>query len=157
MVSVMNLLHGDPHVGRGGPHHPHPGPLSVPQSTASSAAATSHQRSPFAIQELLGLGNTNDGARSSPAAPNVSAVSMGHHPYHPRAPQQGFPDPGRMYFGAGFMPGAMHAMPAPPHMPMLGFEQHTSHPRNDANGQYTYSFCYKLLFLTHTVCMSLKI
>lgn len=146
MVSVMNLLHGDPHgSGRaGGPfsHHPHlpvsgPGPQSTPAS---------HQRSPFAIQELLGLGNNDNNssttARSPPPnSPHVStataAVSMGH-PYHPRAPQQGFPDPSRMYFGAGFMPGAMHGMPAPPHMPMLGFDQPgqaLSHPRSDGNGE----------------------
>ncbi|XP_071043152.1 visual system homeobox 2 [Parasteatoda tepidariorum] len=150
MVSVMNLLHGDHHGRPPLGHHPH---LSVLSNTASSPRPTSnpnsgpsHQRSPFAIQELLGLGN-NDNANDSPS-PNrthlpssVSSSAVGPHcsPYQPRPHQptaaQCFPDPSRMYFGTAFMPnmaGTMHGMTAPP-MPMMGFDQgpQSHHSRTD--------------------------
>nr|XP_042907523.1 uncharacterized protein LOC122268388 [Parasteatoda tepidariorum] len=154
MVSVMNLLHGDHHGRPPLGHHPH---LSVLSNTASSPRPTSnpnsgpsHQRSPFAIQELLGLGN-NDNANDSPS-PNrthlpssVSSSAVGPHcsPYQPRPHQptaaQCFPDPSRMYFGTAFMPnmaGTMHGMTAPP-MPMMGFDQgpQSHHSRTDGGGK----------------------
>ncbi|KAG8189954.1 hypothetical protein JTE90_009093 [Oedothorax gibbosus] len=121
MVSVMNLLHGDP------PHHSRP-PLGhhlnmPPRPTGPPPATT--QRSPFAIQELLGLGNSD----SSPSPQPPATV---HQPYQPRHQHPGFPDPSRMYFGS-FMPnmgGGMHpGMGAPP-MPMMGFEHQGPQPHH---------------------------
>ncbi|KFM60806.1 hypothetical protein X975_11883, partial [Stegodyphus mimosarum] len=162
MVSVMNLLHGDPHNRAGAPlgHHPHismlsntgintsnSGPTSNPGGPSQSAV--SHQRSPFAIQELLGLGNSDNTTSSpTPASPRPHAghphlpavsssalVPTGGHPSHcspyqhrPHQPTaaQCFSDPSRLYFGTAFMPnmaGTMHGMTAPPMPTMLGFDQ----------------------------------
>ncbi|XP_054717417.1 uncharacterized protein LOC129226814 [Uloborus diversus] len=129
----MNLLHGERPA-------PRPHPARPPYPPAS------HQRSPFAIQELLGLGSNNDDAGGAPPPPSPavsSAAAVSHQaqpPYQPPPPQpqppppaQCFPDPGRMYFGAAFM----HGMTAPPMPPMMGFDNgHQAHHfRTDANGE----------------------
>ncbi|GIY61724.1 uncharacterized protein CDAR_36571 [Caerostris darwini] len=154
MVSVMNLLHGDPHSRSGTSlgHHPHLSMLGGGNNSPARPPAqstASHQRSPFAIQELLGLGNSETSS-PSPAGP----PAMGAHPspYQPRPHQpsaaQCFPDPSRMYFGPAFMP-SMHGMTAPP-MPMMGFDQgppQSHHARTDGGGECTSSFKYGYLIM----------
>ncbi|XP_067126452.1 visual system homeobox 2-like isoform X2 [Centruroides vittatus] len=169
MVSVMNLLHGDC-----------PTTLSHSQLTQPSTSTNSGQgvaqRSPFAIQELLGLSNHSDsppaaavpshrpttvtstvGMAVGLAGPPTGAAPQPCTPYQPRpivtqpTASQCFPDPGRMYFGtaaAAFMPnmsvpaamssvtGMTGITPSMSTMPMLGFEQPTSAPRQDATDSF---------------------
>ncbi|XP_076315572.1 uncharacterized protein LOC143228130 isoform X2 [Tachypleus tridentatus] len=121
MVSVMNLLHGDRrtiHVSAPNTLNPYPTPLtSVTQHVGPGLGSPTVQRTPFAIQELLGLDNQRENSPSShrstsarltaptpvagPTCPTFQPRGLGTQPGPPHC----FPDPSRMYFGpAAFMP-----------------------------------------------------
>ncbi|XP_076313928.1 visual system homeobox 2-like isoform X2 [Tachypleus tridentatus] len=152
MVSVMNLLHGDRptiHVSAPNALNLYPTSLAqVSQSVSQGLGGHAIQRTPFAIQELLGLDNQRENSpphRSTslsltaptPTCPTFPHRGLGAQP----GPTQCFPDPSRMYFGpAGFMPSmsvpsgmtgvtGLHGvagMPSVPScMPMVTFEQPT--------------------------------
>ncbi|XP_022257350.1 uncharacterized protein LOC111089332 [Limulus polyphemus] len=155
MVSVMNLLHGDRptiHVSAPSALNPYPTSLAqVSQSVGQGLGGHAIQRTPFAIQELLGLDNQRENSPPShrstslslttptpvagPTCPTFPPRGLGSQP----GPTQCFPDPSRMYFGpAGFMPGmsvpsgmtgvtGLHGVTGMPSvsscMPMVTFEQ----------------------------------
>ncbi|XP_022249270.1 visual system homeobox 2-like [Limulus polyphemus] len=121
MVSVMNLLHGDRrtiHVSAPNTLNPYPTSLtSITQHVGPGLGSPTIQRTPFAIQELLGLDNQRENSPSShrsasarltaptpvtgPTCPTFQPRGLGTQPGPPHC----FPDPGRMYFGpAAFMP-----------------------------------------------------
>lgn len=118
---------------------------------SSSSPANMPQRSPFAIQELLGLGNHDSGpsmsssssaviSRSPLANQGHTAGSVAHNSqpfggvnpaYHPRpslvSQSQCFSDPSRMYFNtAAFMANVSvqnSVATGGPTMPVLGLDQ----------------------------------
>lgn len=142
MVSVMNLLHG------GHDHHRTLASAPSAHPPAHAPPASLPQRSPFAIHELLGLGNANNNnangsnngnnsennnssatpspahVRVSDASPLYSSSANRSAPTSSVVGNGAFPDHGRVYFGTAFMHANMPVagMGPVPSMPLLGYD-----------------------------------
>ncbi|XP_076345722.1 uncharacterized protein LOC143244612 isoform X2 [Tachypleus tridentatus] len=166
MVSVMNLLQGERpaiHVSTSNTLNPYItslAPMAQPLGSGIGGFAT--QRTPFAIQELLGLDNHRQNSQTSNRHTSVSLttptpVSGSACPtFQPRGfgtqsnSAQCFPDSSRMYLGStAFIPSVtgIHGMTRMPGMttvsncmPMLTLDQPTTVTRQHGSTDFLWQY-----------------